>query len=167
MTLVAVNVNLAPFCATKYIAVVLLGLLLAACSTGVVVHDQDRAAELLVDFLTAIKSDEGIQLSYDWTDDKFKEEITFSEFSRIVASIRMQNRRADIRLRGYEVFGPVELIVVYADSQTADATIYYRFVLVGTKIKDYYLLDLFVDDKEFEKEGVYRDYGQTIVVKGV
>jgi hypothetical protein len=142
-------------------------LLVVGCSTGIIVHDENRAAELIVDFLSGIKSDKGKQLSYEWTDDRFKEEVSFSEFSRIVSSIRNKNQGADIRLVGYEIFGPVETINVYASSETSEGKIFFRFILVGTKSKDYYLLNLDINDSEFSKEGIYKEYGQSIFIQGV
>ena len=108
-----------------------------------------------------------MQLSYDWTDDKYKEEVSYAEFSRIVASIRNRNQGADIRLTGYEVFGVEEVIAVYANSHTDDGRMYFKFVLVGTKPKDYYLLKFSTGDSEFSKNGIYRDYVQSIVIQGV
>jgi hypothetical protein len=142
-------------------------LLIVGCNTGIIVHDQSRAAELIVDFLSGFKSDEGRQLSYDWTDDGFKEEVSRSEFSRMVFSIRKQNLRADIRVVGYEVFGPVETIFVYANSEVDEGKTYFRFILVGTKTKDYYLLNLDTSDSEFAKKGVYSEYEQSIIIQGV
>ena len=145
----------------------LILLLLVGCNIGITVHDQDRAAELIVDFLSALKSSEGIQLSYDWTDNKYKEEVSFDEFSQIVASIRSKNQGADIRVIGYETFGADEAIVVHANSDIGAEKMYFRFGLVGTKPKDYYLLNLNVNDSEFDKTGIYKDYGQSIVIQGV
>ena len=142
-------------------------LLVMGCSTGIIVHDENRAAELIVDFLTGIKSDKGKRLSYEWTDDKFKEEVSLSEFSRIVASIRNRNQGADIRIVGYEIFGPVETIVVYANSEVSEGKMYFRFILVGTKTKDYYLLNLNISDSAFSKEGIYKEYGQSILIQDV
>ena len=137
------------------------------CSIGAIVHDEGRAAELVVDFLSALKSSEGILLSYEWTDDKFKEEVSFDEFSQIVAFIRSKNQGADIRVTGYETFGAEEAMVVYAKSDIVDGKIYFRFGLVGTKHKDYYLLNLDINDSKFDRSGIYRDYGQSVVIKGV
>jgi len=145
----------------------MLLLFTAGCSTGVVVHDQDRAAELIVDFLTGIKTDAGRQLSYEWTDDRFKQEISEAEFSRIVYRLRRINQGARIHLAGYELFGPVELINVYASSKHNDGTTYFRFVLAGSKSRDYYLLKFDIDDSQFSKEGIYNEYGQSIYVDGV
>lgn len=142
-------------------------LLIVGCNTGIIVHDQYRAAELIVDFLTGFKTDEGKQLSYEWTDDNFKEDVSLSEFSRKVASIRLQNQQADIQLLGYEVFGPVETIIVYASSEVDAGSIYFRFVLVGTKTKDYYLLSFDTGDSEFLNKGIYREYEQSIIIDGV
>ena len=142
-------------------------LLIVGCNTGIIVHDQNRAAELIVDFLSGFKSDEGRQLSYEWTDDEFKEEVSRSEFSRIVSSIRQQNQGADIRVLGYEVFGPVETIFVYANSEVDEGKIYFRFILVGTKTKDYYLLSLDTSNSEFAKKGIYSEYEQSIIIQGV
>jgi hypothetical protein len=139
----------------------------AGCSTGIIVHDEARAAALIVDFLSSLKSAEGTRLSYAWTDDRYKEEVSFSEFRRVVSSIRKQNQGADIRLLGYEIFGPVETIVVHASSKAGTGNLYFKFVLVGTKSKDYYLLNLETRNSEFSKKGIYRNYGQAIVVKGV
>ena len=142
-------------------------LLIAGCNTGIIVHDQNRAAELIVDFLSGFKSEEGRQLSYDWTDDGFKEEVSRAEFSRMVYSIRVQNQGADIQLRGYEVFGPVETIIVYASSQVGAGEMHFRFLLVGTKTRDYYLLSLDTSDTEFAKKGIYNEYEQAIIIQGV
>ena len=90
-------------------ALTLLLMLVQGCNTGVVVHDQTRAAELIVDFLSSLKSVEGIELAYAWTDDRYKQETTAAEFTRIVARIRNLNQGAEIRLTGYETIGPVEL----------------------------------------------------------
>jgi hypothetical protein len=145
----------------------LLLLLVAACSTGIVVHDENRAAELIVDFLSGLKSVAGMQLSYAWTDDSFKQTVSPGEFSRMVAAIRNKNQGAEIRLLGYEVFGPVETMNVYASSQVRGGEMYFRFSLVGTKSKDYYLLNLDTKDSEFAKKGIYRDYEESIRVQGV
>jgi hypothetical protein len=142
-------------------------LLVIGCSTGIVVHDETRAAELIVDFLSGFKSDKGKKLSYEWTDDRFKEEVSLGEFSRIVSSIRSKNQGAEIRLVGYEIFGPVETIIVYASSEVTEGKMYFRFILVGTKSKDYYLLNLDINDSEFSKKGIYKEYEQSVLVKGV
>lgn len=145
----------------------LLFLLLVGCSTGITVHDEDRAAELVADCLAAFKSDEGIHLAYEWTDDRFKEEVPLSEFSKIVSSIRNKNRGADIRLVGYEIITSREAIVVYANSKTDEEEIHFKFILAGTKHKDYYLLNLSTNDSGFNKNGIYMEYRQSIIVKGV
>ena len=145
----------------------LVPLLVVGCSIGITVHDEDRAAELIVDFLSALKSSEGIHLSYEWTDNKYKEEVSFDEFSQIVAFVRSKNQGADIRVTGYETFGAEETIVVYANSDISAGKMYFKFVLVGTKPKDYYLLNLSINDSMFDKTGIYRDYGQSIVIQGV
>ena len=151
----------------KKLTLHLLLLLAVGCSTGITVHDDVRAAELIVDFLSALKSEEGMQLSYDWTDDRYKENVSFVEFSRVVASLRSKNQARDIRLSGYETFGTREAIVVYANSGNGDEKLFFRFVLAGTKIKDYYLLALSIDDEEFDKKGIYGTYRQSIVIEGV
>jgi hypothetical protein len=148
-------------------ALTLFLLLAAGCSTGIVVHDEDRAAELIVDFLTGIKSDEGMKLSYAWTDDKFKQEISEGEFSRIVYRLRSINQGAEIQLTGYEVFGPVGLINVYASSKQSDGMMYFRFVLTGSKAKDYYLLKFDIDHSQYSKEGIYNEFRQSTHVDGV
>lgn len=148
-------------------ALLLLLLLTTGCSTGIVVHDEARAAELIVDFLSALKTDEGIELSYAWTDDKFKERVSASEFWRMVAIIRERNEGARIRLGGYEIFGPVETINLYASSAAAAGKLYFKFILVGSKAKDYYLLNLDVNESGFEKKGRFEKYRRTITVEGV
>jgi hypothetical protein len=145
----------------------LLLLLAAGCSTGIVVNDEDRAAELIVDFMSGIKSDEGMILSYAWTDDKFKQEISEGEFSRIVYRLRSINQGAEIQLAGYEVFGPAELINVYASSKQSDGMMYFRFVLTGSRSKDYYLLKFDIDHSQYSKEGIYNEFRQPIYVDGV
>ena len=151
----------------KYFTLLLFLLLLAGCSTGIIVHDEDRAAELIVDFLTGIKSVDGIRLSYEWTDDRYKEEVTPDEFLRIASSIRDKNQGADIRLDGYGIFGPVETIIVYASSDASKDKMYFKFTLAGTKSKDYYLLKLDIADSEFSKKGIYKEYRKSILVQGV
>ena len=142
-------------------------LLVVGCSTGITVHDEDRAAELVADCLASFKSNEGIHLAYEWTDDRFKEEVPLSEFSKIVASIRNKNQGADIRLVGYEVISSKEAIIVYATSKVSEAEMHFKFVLAGTKHKDYYLLNLSTNDSGFNKNRIYKEYRQSIVVKGV
>ena len=151
----------------KKAALVIFLLLFAGCSSGVIVHDQTRAAELVVEFLTSLKSEPGLKLAYEWTDDSFKEDVSFTRFSQIASSIRDRNRGADIVLVGFEVFGSKEAIVVYANSEAKDGRMYFRFSLVGTKSKDYYLLNLSTNDSGFSKNGIYREYGQPIIVEGV
>ena len=142
-------------------------LLIVGCSSGVIVHDQVRAAELVVEFLSSLKSDPGLKLAYEWTDDRYKEEVSFSEFSQIASSIRDKNLGADIHLAGYEVFGAKEAIVVYANSEVSEGKIYFRFSLVGTKSKDYYLINFSTNDSAFGKNGIYREYEQSIIIQGV
>ena len=142
-------------------------LLVFGCSTGITVHDEVRAAELVADCLAAFKSSEGIHLAYEWTDDRFKEEKPFIEFSKIVSSIRKMNQGADIRLVGYEIIRSREAIIVYANSKISKEKIYFKFTLAGTKHKDYYLLSLSANDSGFNKNGIYKEYRQSIVVKGV
>jgi hypothetical protein len=142
-------------------------LLVVGCNIGIAVHDEDRAAELVVDCLAAFKSNEGIHLAYEWTDDRFKEEMPFSEFSKFVSSIRNKNQGADIRLVGYEITRSKEAIIVYANSKISEEKMYFKFILAGTKHKDYYLLNLSTNDSGFNKNGIYKEYRQSIVVKGV
>lgn len=153
--------------AMGYLALFLFLQLVAGCSTGIVVHDKDRAAELVVDFLSSLKSDKGIRLSYAWTDDSFKERVSLIQFSRNVSAIRNKNLGAEIRLAGYEIFGPVEIIVVYANSESSEGKIYFRFTLVGTKSKDYYLLNWNTNDSGFRREGIYNEYKRSILIQGV
>lgn len=152
---------------TKLSALAIVFLLSGGCSTGVIVHDQTRAAELVVDFLSSLGSDQGIRLAYDWTDDRYKKEVSFAEFSRIVSSIRGRNRGADIRLVGYEIFGAKEALVVYASSVVGKDRMFFKFSLFGSKTSDYYLLNLNVSNTGFSKKGIYREYGQSIIVEGV
>ena len=142
-------------------------LLVVGCNIGITVHDENRAAELVADCLEAFKSNEGVHLAYEWTDDKFKEEIPFSKFSKIVSSIRNKNQGADIRLAGFEITGSKEKIVVYANSKTSEGEIYLKFTLTGTKHKDYYLFNLSINDSGFTKNEIYKEYRQPIVVKGL
>ena len=142
-------------------------LLSVGCSSGVIVHDQIRAAELVVDFLSSLKSDRGIQLAYEWTDDSFKREISFADFSQTVSSLRENNNGADIKLTGYEVFGPKEALVVYASSGADEGNIYFKFSLVGTKSRDYYLASLSTKGTEFSKSGIYREYEKSFIIGGV
>jgi hypothetical protein len=151
----------------KIFALTLLLMLAQGCDTGIVVHDQTRAAELLVDFLSSLKSAEGIQLAYAWTDDRYKQGTTDAEFARIVARIRNLNQGAEIRLTGYETIGPMEILNVYASSSPAEGKLYYRFVLSGSKSSDYYLLNLDVKDAKFNPEGIYREFADAISVDGV
>ena len=142
-------------------------LLVVGCNIGITVHDEDRAAELVADCLAAFKSNEGIHLAYEWTDDKFKEEMPFSEFSKFVSSIRNKNQGADIRLVGYEIIKSKEVIIVYASSKISEEKMHLKFILAGTKHKDYYLLKLSTNGSGFNKNGIYKEYRQSIVVKGV
>jgi len=142
-------------------------LLLVGCNIGITVHDEDRAAELVTDCLTAFKSNEGIRLAYEWTDDRFKEEVPFSEFFKTVSSIRNKNQGADIRLVGYEIIRSRESIIVYATSEIGEEKMHFKFILAGTKHKDYYLLNLSTNDSGFNKNEIYKEYRQSIVVKGV
>ena len=142
-------------------------LLVAGCSSGVATHDAYRAAELAVDFFTGLKSREGTRLAYAWTDDKYKQEVSFDEFSRIAAFIRKTNGGAEIRLTGFEVFGRKETLVVYANSKTGETEMHFKLTLAGTKNQDYYLLALDVDDSAFAKTGFYSEYPESIVIEGV
>ena len=151
----------------KRLALAQLLFLIIGCSSGIIVHDQARAAELIVDFLTSLKSDSGIKLAYAWTDDRYKEEVSFTEFTHIASSIRSRINGADIHLVGYEVFGSKEAIVVYANSDASEGKIYFKFSLVGTKTKDYYLMNLNTKDSEFSKIGVYREFDPSIIIQGV
>jgi len=152
---------------TRNFTVFLFLLMMVGCNTGIIVHDQIRAAELIVDFLSGFKSEEGRQLSYDWTDDEFKKGVSRAEFSRMVASTRALNRGADIQLLGYEIFGPVETMIVYASSQVGEGIVYFRFILVGTKTKDYYLLSFDINASEFAKKGIYSEFEQSIIIQGI
>ena len=156
-----------PFMKVRHFTQFLFLLLLTGCNTGIVVHDQARAAELVVDFLSGFKSDDGVELSYAWTDDKFKEKVSADEFARIVSSIRGKNKGADISLDGFEFFGPVEAITLHASSQSSTGKTWFRFKLVGSRSKDYYLLELETGDAAFAKEAAYREYEQPIMVHGV
>jgi hypothetical protein len=159
--------DLVPFMKIGHFVPFLFLLLLTGCNTGIVVHDQARAAELVVDFLSGFKSDDGVELSYAWTDDKFKEKVSADEFARIVSSIRSKNQGADISLDGFEFFGPVEAITLHASSQSSAGKIWFKFKLVGSRSKDYYLLELESGDTAFAKEAAYREYAQPIVIRGV
>ena len=142
-------------------------LLFTGCSAGITTHDNFRAAELIVDFLSSLKSEQGIPTAYDWTDDSYKENVSLSEFTRIVSSIRSKNSKADIHLVGFETFGSREMIVVYANSETDSGKLFFKFSLTGTKTRDYYLLDFSTNDSGFVKKGIYREFEESIVVRGV
>ena len=142
-------------------------MLLVGCSSGVIVHDPTRAAELVVDFLSSLKSEPDLKLAYEWTDDKYKDEVSFPEFNQIAASIREKVRDKDIRLTGYEVFGSKETLIVYANSDVDTEKIYFKFSLVGSKSKDYYLIELETNDTGFNKKGVHREYGDSITIQGI
>jgi hypothetical protein len=137
------------------------------CSTGIIVHDELRAAELVSDFLTSLTTDEGIDLSYAWTDDRYKQVVSRSQFSRIVARIRNRNQLAEIKLIGFETYGPVELISVYAQSQAGSEQLFFRFELTGSKSSDYYLLGLRTESSDYVKEGHYQEYEQPRLINGV
>ncbi len=149
------------------IRVLLIALLLCGCHPGVTVHDQVRASELVVDFLSSLESPEGVRKAYEWTDDRFKQEMSLEEFVRWMAFVRERNARADVKLVAFEVFGPVDRINVYANSVGRLEKLYFRFTLVGNKVKDYYLLELRVDDAEQRQDGIYRRYEQPVVVPDV
>lgn len=151
----------------RLLALALLMLSLSGCSTGIIVHDQVRAAELIVDFLSSLKSAPGIALAYDWTGDKYQEAVSFNEFSRMVSSIRQRNRGADIELIGYEVFGAKESMIVYAHSAGDAGETFFKFALFGSKTRDYHLVGLNTSNTVFSKSGIYRKYGRTIIVRGV
>ncbi len=151
----------------KRFAIYLLVMFATGCDPGIVVHDKERAAELIGDFLTGFKSANGTRLAYEWTDDKFKDDVSLNEFKGMVSLLRAENNGADIRLVGYEVFGPVERMAVYASSKLSEGSMYFKFILVGTKTKDYYLLNLDVKHSSFGKKGIYQEYEQPIVIEGV
>ncbi len=148
-------------------ATLLVWLILSGCSSGITTHDEIRAAELVVDFLSSLQTEQGIRTAYDWTDDGYKAEVPLDEFIRIIASIRSRNSGADIRLAGYEIFGSREMIVVYADSETSDGRLFFKFSLAGSKHKDYYLRYLEISDAGYGKDGLYRDFRESVVVEGV
>ena len=140
---------------------------IAGCETGIVVHDKDRAAELIVDCLSSFKSEQGRRLAYEWTDDRYKDDVSFGDFLRLVHSIRLKNQGADIRLAGYEVFGATRKLVVYANSKIGEDSFFYRFTQTGTRTDEYYLLDLSTSDSGFSKNGIYQEFERLIVVSGV
>ena len=146
---------------------VIIILLLAGCSSGVIVHDHIRAAELVVDFLSSLKSEADKKLAYEWTDDKYKQEVSFAEFNRIVAEIRSKIRGADVNLTGFEVFGSKETLNIYASSDADEGKIFFKFSLVGSKSNDYYLIDLITNDTEFDKNGIHREFGESITIQGI
>ena len=151
----------------KNFASILAVLLLVACSIGVTVHDESRAAELVVNFLSSIKTATGINPAYEWTDDEFKAEVPLNEFLQSISTLRSKNSGAEIRLVGHETFGPEEVLIVYAESVTSNGSLHFKFSLVGTKHKDYYLINFDVNDVGFPKKGIYREYGKSIIIHGV
>ena len=74
---------------------------------------------------------------------------------------------ADIRLAGYETFGAKEMIVVYADSATDVGQLHFKFALVGSKHKDYYLRNLSANEEGYVKQGIYREFEESIIVRGL
>ena len=139
----------------------------AGCSAGITTHDKARAAELIVDFLSSLKTEQGIHTAYEWADDSFKQETSLGEFTQKIFAMRSKNSGADIRLVGYETFGSKETMVVYAISEKDDEKLHFKFSLVGTKHKDYYLLDFSIKDDEFSKDGIYINYDSPIVIQDV
>ncbi len=148
-------------------AALLVVLALSGCSAGITTHDAVRATELIADFLSSLQTEQGLQTAYDWTDDDYKAEVPFAEFTRIIWSIRTKNSGADVRLGGYETFGSKEMIVIYADSATDDGQLHFKFSLTGTKLKDYYLRHLSVNDEGYAKDGIYRDFEEPVIVRGL
>ena len=146
---------------------IIILLVAAGCSAGITTHDKARAAELIVDFLSSLKTEQGIQTAYDWTDDRFKQETSLDEFTQVISSIRSKNSGADIHLVGYETFGSKEMIVVYAISEIDDEKLHFKFSLSGTTHKDYFLLSFRTSNDGFSKNGIYRDYEKSIIVHGV
>ncbi len=53
-------------------AALIVVLALSGCSAGITTHDEVRAAELIVDFLSSLQTERGLQIAYDWTDDEFR-----------------------------------------------------------------------------------------------
>ncbi len=151
----------------RKLASAIVFLLLVGCSSGITTHDNIRAAELVVDFLSSLESEQGIRNAYDWSDDKYQEQVSFAEFQQLISSVRSKNAKADISLVGYETFGPREMMAVYAQSETKAGILHFKFALTGTKTRDYYLLEFSTSDSEFSKDGNYRDYQESIVVSGV
>lgn len=152
---------------TRLFAFSLLVLLLQGCNTGIVTHDQTRAAELMVDFLSSLKSEDGIKLAYAWTDDRYKEDVSAADFRRKIARMRNLNQGANIELAGYETIGPVETFIVYASSAPEAGNLFYRFVLSGSRTLDYYLLNFEVKEAPFKPKGIYQAYEEGIGVDGV
>ena len=148
-------------------AALIVVLALSGCSAGITTHDEVRAAELIVDFLSSLQTERGLQIAYDWTDDAYKAEVPFAEFTRVISSIRTKNSGAEVRLGGYETFGSKEMIVIYADSATDNGQLHFKFSLAGTKHKDYYLRYLSVNDEDYAKNGIYRDFKESVIVRGL
>ena len=151
----------------NFSSVLIILLVAAGCSAGITTHDKARAAELIVDFLSSLKTEQGIHMAYDWTDDRFKQGTSLDEFTQIISSIRSKNSGADIHLVGYETFGSKEMIVVYASSEIDGDKLHFKFSMAGTKHKDYFLLNFRTSGDGFSKNGIYRDYEKSIVIHGV
>ncbi len=151
----------------KYISLILAMALHVGCSSGVIVHDPARGAELIVTFLSSIKTAAGIEMAYEWTDDRLKQEMTSNEFGQAMESLRKLNAGADISLTGYETFGAREEMVIYADSATGSGRLHFRFSLAGSKHKDYYLLSYDLSDTGFDTRGIYNEYEEPIIVTGI
>lgn len=151
----------------RYIMWMVLLVFVGGCSISFTTHDEDRAAQLVEKLLNDIQSNNGIKSAYEWTHVKFKETVSFDDFNKVVSNIRDFNSGAIIRIVGYETIGTEEFILIHANSEKGNQKIYYRFTLLGTKLKDYSLLNINLRDQKFQIRGLYKEFGNPLEVSGV
>ena len=151
----------------RYIMWMVLLVFVSGCSISFTTHDEDRAAQLVEKLLNDIQSSNGIKNAYESTHEKFKETVSPDAFNKIVSNIRDLNSGATIRIVGYEIVGTEEFILIHASSDTGNKKIYYRFALLGTKLKDYSLLNINLSDHPFQVRGVYKEFVKPLEVSGL
>ena len=151
----------------RYIMWMVLLVFVSGCSVSFTTHDEDRAAQLVEKLLNDIQSSNGIKSAYEWTHEKFKETVSPDDFNKVVSNIRDFNSGAIIRIVGYETIGTEEFILIHAISDKGDKKIYYRFTLLGTKFKDYGLLNINLRDHPFQVRGLYKEFGKPLEVSGL
>ena len=149
----------------KYLLVIIL--LLSGCSVNLTVHDEDRAAQLVEKFLMDIQTTNGANVAYEWTNEQFKKSVPRDRFDELINKVRQFNSGAVIKIVGYETLGTEEVIIIYGISKKERNNVFYRFTLLGTKTKDYSLLNINLRDTEHKKGGLYREFAKPVEVLGV